>query len=233
MFGRADGRSRFINRTDPVFDEYTFLHATFQEYFAAAHAATLPAEQLDDFLGRAFFSLSRLIVLEFVAGLGGWISVRCRALAMDWIQQQDRYQQILLRVARVAAAGRWVGETRGSLVERIRAELWEAIRQNHNMALTKRVAEAFAELDAGDLARRARSTSGLDKWAIHCIVDAVPMSVARRERLDSFWREPGEISRGSMPRAGRRKQTVKRSVLHWRTQRWTRTNARRRSSTPA
>ena len=42
-------RSRFVNRIDPVFDEFTFLHATIQEYFAAEWAGTLspPASTLN------------------------------------------------------------------------------------------------------------------------------------------------------------------------------------------
>ena len=47
-------RSRFVNRIDLLCDEHSFLHATFQEFLAAAHATTLPADAIDQFLERAF-----------------------------------------------------------------------------------------------------------------------------------------------------------------------------------
>ena len=52
-------RSRFVNRCDPVFDEFAFLHATLQEYFAAEWAETLSPQALDDLLDRTFRSASR------------------------------------------------------------------------------------------------------------------------------------------------------------------------------
>lgn len=186
-------RSRFINRVDPVFDEYTFLHATFQEYFAAGHAAAFSAAELDKLLEQAFHSLSRLIVLEFMAGMSGRASARCRERALDWVLRRDRFQQVLLRLARVVAAGRWPADDPSGLGQLIRNELWEEIRHNHHMASTARAVEAFAELDPVGLARRARAASGLDNWAIQCIVDAVPASVGRREQLDELldgaWRD--------------------------------------------
>ena len=207
------GRSRFINRTDPVFDEYTFLHATFQEYFAAEHAATFTKNNRDAFLKRAFHSLSRQMVLEFVAGMGGRLSARCRELALDWVQHRDRFHQVVLRVARVAAAGRWPAEKANGLVQRIQDELWQEIRQNHSMALTKRSVEAFAELDPMELAHRARGASGLDNWAIQCIVDAVPLSVARHEQLDELlegtWRDfAGFDAKGGATEADRQRVHV-------------------------
>ena len=186
-------RSRFVNRIDPVFDEYTFLHATFQEYFAAGQAATFSAEDQDKFLEQAFHSVSRLIVLEFMAGMSGRASARCRERALDWVLRRDRFQQVLLRLARVVAAGRWPADDPPGLGQLIRNDLWEEIRHNHNMALTARAVEAFAELDPVGLARRARAASGLDNWAIQCIVDAVPASVGRQEQLDELldgaWRD--------------------------------------------
>ncbi|HEX3994167.1 MAG TPA: HEAT repeat domain-containing protein, partial [Acetobacteraceae bacterium] len=186
-------RSRFVNRTDPVFDEYAFLHATLQEYFAAAHADSLAAPELDAFLDRAFRSCSRLIVLELLAGQHGVAAARCRARAAAWLNARDRFQQVLLRVARLATAGRWSDNDLPVLVEGLRNELWGEIQSNRNMGLTKLAVEALAELDPTDLARRARTATGLDNWAIQCIVDSVPPSIAREERLDELlsgeWRD--------------------------------------------
>ncbi len=71
-------RSRYVNRTDPVFDEFTFLHATFQEYWAAEHASQPSEEKFAVFFDRAFASTSRLVVLEFAAGMTGPASGYCR-----------------------------------------------------------------------------------------------------------------------------------------------------------
>jgi NACHT domain len=192
MFGSEEPvrRSRFVDQTDPVYDEYAFLHATLQEYFAAAHADNLSNSELDDFLDRAFRSYSRLIVLEFLAGGHGAAAARCRQRCVLWLQDRDRFGQTALRIARMAGAGRWPED---ALVQSVRDELWTAIRANHDLALTKLAVEALAELDATGLARRARATTGLDNWAIQCIVDAVPASVARDEQLDELlsgeWRD--------------------------------------------
>ncbi len=125
-------RSRFINRTDPLFDEYAFLHATFQEYFAAEQAAALSPSEFDSWFDRAFASASRLIVLEFVAGLGGRLATRCRARAVHCFHRRDRFQQVLLRVARLAAAGRWPAADRPGLGRALRDELWQEIRRNED-----------------------------------------------------------------------------------------------------
>ncbi len=119
-------------------------------------------------------------------------------MRVDWFERKDRFQQVLLRLARIAAAGRWSDDSSTGLRQALRDELWAEIRRNQNMSLTKAAVEAFAGLDATDLAKRARTTDGLDSWAIQCIVDAVPKPVARRERLDELldgrWRDYGGIN---------------------------------------
>ncbi len=186
-------RSRFINRADPVFDEYTFLHATFQEYFAAEHGAAMATAELDRFLERSFYSLSRMTVLDFAAGLRNQVATRCRERVTKWFQRRDRFHQILLRVARVAAAGRWPAADGDHFGQGLREALWAEIRSNQDMTLTNALVDVFAELDAEDLSRCARIAKGLDFWIIQCIVDAVPASVGRREQLDDLltgaWRD--------------------------------------------
>src|SRR5579871_1705599 len=110
-------RSRFVNRIDLLCDEHSLLHATFQEFLAAAHAATWPADAIDQFVERAFRSLSRLIILEFASGMGGRLSERCRARAVEWLKHRDRYLQTTLRISRLFAAGRWLleGPFKGSM----------------------------------------------------------------------------------------------------------------------
>jgi energy-coupling factor transporter ATP-binding protein EcfA2 len=202
-------RSRYVNRTDPVFDEFAFLHATFQEHLAAEHAASLSQESFDLFFDLAFASTSRLLVLELAAGLSGPVSGRCRKRALTWLERRDRFQQVLLRLGRIAAAGRWSKGSSDSMGRTLREELWAEIRRNRNMPLTKAAVEVLADLDASDLARRARAATGLDNWAIQCIVDAVPKPVARRERLDELldgrWRDyAGFDARGGATGTDRR-----------------------------
>ena len=89
--------SRFIHRLDREFDEFGFLHATVQEFFAACHAAKLADGELEQFLDRAFQQASRMIVLEFAAGLGGAVAEHCQRRAVNWLDGQDRFGQYLLR----------------------------------------------------------------------------------------------------------------------------------------
>jgi hypothetical protein len=208
-------RSRFVNRTDPVFDEFAFLHATFQEYLAAEHSSSLSPDQFDQFFDRAFASTSRLLVLEFTAGLSGPATERCGKRSVFWLKRRDRFQQVLLRLARIAAAGRWSDAFAGGLGQTLHDELWAEICRNQNMSLTKAAVEEFADLDATNLATRARATVGLDNWAIQCIVDAVPKPVAHQARLDDLldgrWRDyAGFDARGGATDADR---NVVRSAL--------------------
>jgi hypothetical protein len=190
-------RSRFVDRVDPVFDEFAFLHATLQEYFAAECAGTLAPQQLDEMMDRAFFSTSRLIVLEFIAGLEGRASVQCREKVVHWFQHRDRFQQVLFRVARIAAAGRWPADDREGFGRSLRDALCAEITQSQNMALTKEAIGVFADLDPIDLARRARENRNLDNWAIRCCVDSVPRPIGRKERLDELvgeeWKDHGKL----------------------------------------
>lgn len=186
-------RSRFINRIDLIFDEYAFIHASFQEYFAAVHAGTLSEQELGRLMDRALHSVGRVIVLQFMAGLGGDTSEHCRRQAAKWLRAQDRFRQIVIRVARIAAAGRWPATDSHGVGRILRDELWNDIKTDGDMAQTRDAAEAYAELDATELCRRARKAKGLPNWALECIINAVPKDVLRRERFDELlpglWRD--------------------------------------------
>ena len=224
-------RSRFVTRPDPAVDEYAFLHATLQEYFAATQATAFSADELDRFLDRAFQSASRLIVLEFLAGLGGQAGQQCERRAFEWFRTQDRFQQILLRVARLATAGRWPADDPQGFGSALRRELWRAIENGKEMALVKATVEAFAELDAVDLSRRALKAPRLDDWAINCIMDAVPLPVARQHGLDRLLKGPVgdfagfdarggatpeelEVIRARLTKPGTRHQDRRQAVVH-------------------
>jgi len=178
-------RSRFVNRIDPIYDEYTFLHATFQEYFAAIYASRLAEPEFEPLVDRAFYSASRLIVLEFVAGFPGPSARRLQEKAADWLEHPDRFQQVLLRVSRLAAPARWSLDGDGSVGKRVRDELWrEIILRHRDNDLSAMIAfiEAFAALDPVDLCRRAKGTGELGGDERY-IVSSVPARVAREVGL--------------------------------------------------
>lgn len=184
---------RLVNRVDPVFEEYAFLHASFQEYFAALFMGGTTAHASREDLDHAFCSMSRLIVLQFMAGLGGIAGTRCRAEASRWMEQQDEFRQVLHRVARIAAYGRWDRDRSSQLVESLRSELWSDIANEDDMGLVEGAVNAYAEMDAVGLCRRARQAKGLSNWAIECVLNAVPDHILRQERMDELlsgmWRD--------------------------------------------
>jgi hypothetical protein len=176
-------RSRFVNRVDPVFDEFVFLHATFQEYLAAMHGASLAGERLTHFLDHAFASASRLIVLEFVAGIDGPAGEQCRRQAVQWLAEQDRFLQVAIKLARLAVAGRWSTGASQGFVQSLCDELWRHIESETDMSLTKAAVQAFAEINPRELCRRARAARVIDNWALNCMHDALPPAVLRQERI--------------------------------------------------
>ena len=195
-------RSRFINRIDAHGHEHGFVHATFQEYFAAEYAATFSDDQSDAFMNRAFRSASRLIVLEFVAGMTGRLCERCRQQAIQWLRERDRYLQSTVRLARLIAAGRWPDDIASGIGPSVRDQLWHAVVTNDDMDLVELAVNAFAAMDAVELCRRARKQKTLSTWAIECMTNAVPRSVARREALDELLTGEWETFAGFDVRGG-------------------------------
>ena len=195
-------RSRFVNRIDLLCDEHSFLHATFQEFFAAANAATLPDDAIDPFLDRVFRSLSRMIVLEFASGMDGRLSARCRLRAAEWLKHRDRYLQTSLRISKLIAAGRWPSHGLAKSVLSVQEELWQVIVDNADMELTKVAVEAFAAMDAVELCRRAVRQQDLPTWAVNCMTSAVPAALALREGLDKLLSGEWETYAGIEVRGG-------------------------------
>jgi WD40 repeat protein/nucleoside phosphorylase/energy-coupling factor transporter ATP-binding protein EcfA2 len=180
-------RSRFTNTTE--FDEHCFLHATLQEYFAATYAATLPPDELDDLLDRSFWSATRLVVLEFVAGIGE-AGQQCRRKAKVWFQSRDRFHHALLRLARVAAAGRWRADDPDGIGRAIRDELWRIIENKEYPVTTTAAVQAFAELDPAELVSRVSSAKTLDFLLHRSILDSVPSSLIVPEALEGVIEGP-------------------------------------------
>lgn len=177
-------RSRFVNRIDPVFDEYTFLHATFQEYFAAVYASALGGKELESFIEASFRSLSRLIVLQFLGGMGGRGSEQCRRKAAIWLAKADRFRQVPARVARLASSGRWKHDDPEGINSTLRGIFRNDIRHNTDHFIVRTAVESYALLDASDLCRFALGAGNISNWAIECITNSVPKAIIRKEGFD-------------------------------------------------
>ncbi len=184
-------RSRFVTKPVSVLDEFVVLHATIQEYLAAEHLAHGRSEDQCEFMERAFVSVSRLIVLEFLAGLGGNAASLCEAAAARWWQTRDRFLQVPIRIARLAAAGRW---PLNDLGRELRETLWSEIAKDkdEDLALCQLAVQAYVELDVYDLIRRVRQHPP-SSFALNCLIESIPAGIARDERLDQLlsgeWRD--------------------------------------------
>ncbi|MBS0263105.1 MAG: NACHT domain-containing protein [Planctomycetes bacterium] len=179
-------RSRFVNQIDSRFDKFAFLHATFQEYFAANHASKLTGPEFEEFVSKSFWSQGRLIVLEFVAGLEGLFAAKLRERVVVLLQRPDRFLQVLLRVARLAAAGRWAENNAKDLTRSILDGLWREIERDPEGVLMEAAIAAFAEVDAVDLCRRARRAKSMSTWALNCLIESVPISIVREQRIEEL-----------------------------------------------
>lgn len=199
--------SRFVTRVDPAGGRYAFLHATFEEYFAARHAESLGGRELDALLERAFLSASRGVVLEFVVGLPSDAGEACRAHLGRWTRHRDRYAQVVYRVARLLAACP-AGRRPVALAAAIQSELWSRITGTRDLDVKELGVSLFARLDPVALCRAVRAGGKPDQYVLDCVTSAVPAAVgiaeriadlmdpAYRERVEAeLWggRGPGEI----------------------------------------
>ncbi len=176
-------KSRFVNRVHPIYDEYQFLHATIQEYFAAVRASKLKRAGFSKVIEKAFLSASRFIVLEFIAGLCNRRAQLLEERAAQWLDSPDRFLQVVRRVAHMAAAGRWAFDREESVANRVRRELWREITTSNDNASVEAAVEAFAMLDPVALCRSAKQAGSISTWALNCIVESLPTAIVRKERL--------------------------------------------------
>ena len=173
-------KSRFVYRVHPTFDEYVFLHATLQEYFAARYAQGVVGDAFCDWARRSFLSESRLIVLEFVAGMASANGMRLRELATQWLDSPDRSGQILRRVTRLMVAGRWNDER---LRERVGNELWQEITKNPASLRGRSALAGYAALDLDGLARRIMDADITDVWMNISAAPALSRRLSKQVRL--------------------------------------------------
>ncbi len=175
-------RSRFVNREHPVEDEFAFAHATIQEFFAALHLADFDRPEFVAVVEKAFGTMQQLIVLEFLAGLGQPSAEQLRFLASQWLRRPDRFGHVLLRVAKLAASGKWMSPSDEGLRRSIYDGLWREIETGDEMGIVKAAIEEFARLDVGELGRRVKKAKGLGSWSVNCLMDVMPP--AMREQID-------------------------------------------------
>lgn len=174
--------SRFVHKLDPVFDVWSFLHATFQELFAARQLATLEGDRWEAVCERALVSQTRLVTLGFLAGIRDSNSGKLRGLATRWLDKPDRFHVILGRIGVIAARGGWV-DAESALAARIEDQLWQRLTTESQWLRALPLLHAFAELDPREVLRRAARKSPSDSriWEVLC--ECLPPELIRGSEL--------------------------------------------------
>jgi NACHT domain len=97
-------QSRFVNQVDKLGLQWTFLHATLQEFMAACRLVSMTPELQSQRIDKAFHSASRLIVLELLVGQSESTAEHLLRRCKHWLDHADRFGVVVLRVARLAVA---------------------------------------------------------------------------------------------------------------------------------
>jgi len=194
--------SRFVNRLDSVFDRWGFLHATFEEYFAARHMAGLSKGELNRDWDQALCSQSRLVALEFLVGLQGKETALSSARAEYWLENPDRFGLVYLRLARLAISGQWT-QRLPELGQALFEKLWGLITGGQDWRWSRLFVETFALLDPLELVHRAASKANVDSRICEAISDLLPLSVIQQggllEKLPKNMREHLALRARSRP----------------------------------
>lgn len=179
-------RSRLVHRQHPVYDEFGCLHATFLEYFAASFGCRLPESEFEQLASRAFFSNSRFIILEFIAGRHDWTRARLQEHAQHWLNSSDRFGRVKFRVARLVIAGRWASDPLGRSTSEA---LWQELMSDDDTASVSDAIHALMAIDADAFGHRVRATDNLAVWshvsrcqsASDLLLTKVPLKIALRD----------------------------------------------------
>jgi hypothetical protein len=172
---RAVVESRFVCQLDSTYDRWSFLHATFEEYFAARQMADLSETELAKVWNKGFCSQTRLVTLGFFAGLPGDAERANRQFCRDWLLRPDWFGMVPVRLAQLAARGRWLDRDPG-LVAQIEDSLWTLISRNCNWVFVRQYVSAFADLDPHEILRLA-ATAGIDSRISEALCDLLPAEV--------------------------------------------------------
>lgn len=205
--------TRMVNCLNPVVDDYAFIHATFEEFFAAE-----AMEQLDEPTFRQLAGMIVLVdsqraeVVRFLAGMNRKNAAAYWDVFATALHAQDRYGLVNLRAASVIAALGSVKISRQHIGVDIRDRLWAVLRDT-TLDGTNREDQIYIEatvieyvaLDARDLVERAAANpDGLHSWTIQCIVQFVPWRVAECSGLHELMdqHEEWQYFRGMENRRG-------------------------------
>ncbi len=175
-------RSLFVSQVDVHSSRFAFMHATFEEYFAARHTKALGQQELAKVLEHAFLSASRSIVLEFVVGLSSESGQTCRMSLDRWLQRRDRYGHVVIRITRLLAA--CPAKLRPpSLLASVRSELWKRITEGRDLDIKRICVAQYARLDPVALCRAVRAEREPDQFVLDCVATSVPAKVGMTERI--------------------------------------------------
>jgi hypothetical protein len=185
--------SRFICQLDPDYDSWSCLHATFEEYFAARQMAALSEPELANAWNKAFCSQARLVMLGFFADLPGAAQHANHQFCQGWLLRPDWFGMVPVRLAQLAARGRWLDRDRG-LVAKIEDSLWSLISKDTNWVFVRQYVAAFAELDPHEILRLASRTAGIDSRVSETLCDVLPAEMIRAS--DLFAKLPPTLREG-------------------------------------
>ncbi|GAA5510577.1 NACHT domain-containing protein [Novipirellula caenicola] len=177
--------SRLLDRGSEMIDEYHFVDPAFSTYFAALQVAEM--EDIDaqsSLFDHAIQSEHRVSVLYHAVLL----SERFRNVALErtqhWLRHGDAFQQILLRLAKLAVvsrdAQRNTHQNDSTLIEwsrmitPIRNHLWRLTQQSGDPNARRMYVETLAALDPGFLHWKSRSRDVLDDFLLRLIRRLVP-----------------------------------------------------------
>lgn len=185
-------RSRLINKFADHADLYFFVHARFQEFFAARALVQLDAESLARYSRR--YSLTTSWQEEFRIAVG-LLSVERREILWqvlrEALEQQDLFGAIACAAAQLLAAAGVGDGGRQAIGVDLRTALWDDLRNDIGREQT---VQALIHLDADELIERIKTEGGLSERAMESVYRALPVAMRRAHRFDEWLAAKGSIS---------------------------------------
>ncbi|MCA9066666.1 MAG: hypothetical protein KDA96_26545, partial [Planctomycetaceae bacterium] len=176
-------QSRFVNRLDPVYDNWSWLHATLPEYLSANHLETLRDLDFSFEWTRAFYSPTRFCVLEFLAGLEGNALHMLKKQCAGWLQSPDRFGIVLQRLVRLILAGDWQ-QSYHPFVQELVDQLWSRVLKNEHYGFLPFFVECIAALDTDELLSRVSALRGNHGQLWEAVCNSIPANRIRGSALE-------------------------------------------------